>query len=446
MVITKMSLHRRTFLRGLGTTIALPLLDAMVPALSAFSRTAATPARRLGFVYIPNGANMATWTPTGVGPGFALSPTLRPLAPFQDRISVLSGIGNSPADAGGDGGGDHSRGPAAWLNATHPKKTEGADIRAGTTIDQIVAREFAKVTQLASLELATEATDSVGNCGAGYSCAYQDTLSWRSPTTPLQMEIDPRVVFERLFGDGSDPAERRGQMRAQRSILDAVTEELTTLNKKLGPGDRVRTDEYLEAVREIERRIQKTEGQNAVLDVKLPNRPDGVPESFEEHCKLMFDLQVLAYEADITRVITFMMCRELSQRTYVNLGVPDPHHALSHHQRNPENLTKLAKINTYHVQLFAYYLNKLQSTPDGDGSLLDHVMILYGGGISDGDMHNHSPLPLLLAGGGAGNVKGRGHLEYPKDTPLANLLVTIADKMGTPIESIGNSTGHLSDI
>ena len=444
MIITKACLPRRTFLRGMGVTLAVPLLDAMVPALSAMAKTAADPVKRLGFVYIPNGANMAAWTPQGEGRSFEFTNVMTPLQPFRDRITVLSGLANKPADAWGDGGGDHSRGPAAYLNGVHPKRTEGADIQAATTIDQIVARKVGTETQLASLELSTEATDLVGNCGgAGYSCVYIDTLCWRSPTTPLPLENNPRTVFEQLFGDGTTAAERSRQLRENRSILDAVTRELAGFQRKLGAADRTRVNEYLEAIREIERRIQRAE-QQSDLNLSLPDRPIGIPESWEEHVKLMFDLQVLAYQADITRVITFMMSRELSQRAYVNLGITDPHHGISHHQDDPEKLAKLAKINAYHLTLLTYYLEKLRATPDGDGSLLDHVMILYGGGLADGNLHTHAPLPVLLAGGASGALRGGHHVQYPKDTPLANLLLSMVHKMGVPSDNIGDSTEPLT--
>jgi hypothetical protein len=442
MVITKKALPRRTFLRGMGATLALPLLDAMVPALSAIARTPAQPLRRLGFVYIPNGANMATWTPAGGG-SLELSRALSPLAPFREQITVVSNLGNKPAEAWGDGGGDHSRGPAAWLNAVHPKKTEGADIQAAVTIDQVAAQAIGRDTQFASLELATEATDLVGDCGgAGYSCVYIDTLCWRSATTPLPMENNPRTVFDQLFGDGSSPAERKSILAQNSSILDSVAGELGTLRRQLGPGDRVRVTEYADAIREVERRIQKAEQQNQ-LQLTLPERPIGIPESFEEHCKLMFDLQVLAYQADITRVITFMLSRELSQRTYVGIGVSDPHHGISHHQNDPEKLAKLTKVNAYHAQLLAYYLERLKATPDGEGTLLDHVLLMYGGGISDGNLHTHAPLPILLAGGAAGHLKGGRHVQADRDTPLANLLVSILQKMEVPADRVGDSTGSL---
>ncbi len=447
MMITRMALPRRTFLRGMGATLALPLLDCMVPALSAMSATAAKPVRRLGCVYLPNGANMAAWMPTGTGTTFDWSPTLAPLAPFRDRLTVTSGLDSYPAESWGDGGGDHNRAPATWLNATHPKKTEGADIRAGTTIDQIVAQQLGAETQLASLEMALERSDMVGACSAvGYSCVYSDTISWRTPTTPLPMENNPRTVFERMFGDGTNAAERLAQMRLDRSILDTIAQELGGLRKALGPADRRRVAEYLDAIRDVERRIQKSEEQSARLDRPLPDRPLGVPETFGEHCRLMFDLQVLAFQADITRVITFLVGRELTNRTYPDIGVPDPHHATSHHQNNPERLEKIAKIDRYHAQLFAEFLDKLRAIPDGDGTLLDHSLILYGSGLSDGNVHAHTTLPLVVAGGGAGQVKGGRHLQYPKGTPMANLLVSLVNKMGVPIESFGDSTGPLENF
>lgn len=446
MMISKMSLPRRTFLRGLGATLALPMLDAMVPALSAMTRSAATPVRRIGFIYVPNGVNVARWMPTGVGATFELSPTLSPIAPFREHITVLSGLDSDPGESWGAGGGDHARAQPAWLSATHPKKAE-AHVRGGTTIDQIVAQHLGNQTQLGSLEVALERTDLVGACSSvGYSCVYTDTISWRTPTTPLPMDNNPRTVFERMFGEGTNAAERLAHMRRNRSILDAITQQIAALNRTLGPGDRVRIDEYLYSIRDVERRIQKAEQQSARLDVLLPDRPSGAPESFDEHCKLMFDLQVLAYQADITRVISFLVTQEFTNRTYPNLGVTDPHHGTSHHQDNPEKLEKLARIDTYHVQLLAYYLEKLQATPDGDGNLLDHSMILYGGGLSDGNVHAHVNLPLLVAGGGAGKHKGGRHLQYPKGTPMANLLVSLVTKMGVPTESIGDSKGPLADF
>jgi len=445
VLITRRALPRRAILKGMGTTLALPLLDAMVPAATTTAQTAAAPVRRLGFVYVPNGANMAHWTPAEAGKTFDLSPILQPLAPLKDRVVVVSGLGNSPADAWGDGGGDHSRGPAAWLSAVHPKRTEGADIHAGTTIDQLVAQRMGGHTQLASLELATEATGLVGDCGgAGYSCVYIDTLCWRTPTSPLPMETNPRVVFELMFGDGATREQRAIRLRENRSILDAVTAELGRLRTRLGTPDRTRINEYLDAVREVERRIQHAEAQERKSELALPDRPVGVPDDFEEHVAVMFELQALAFQADVTRVTTFMLSRELSQRAYTKLGISDPHHAISHHQDDPDKLAKIAKINTYHVSLFASYLERLRTTPDGDGSLLDHTLILYGGGMADGNLHSHSPLPVVLAGGAAGRLAGGRHLSQPLDTPFANLLLSIGQLMDLPIDRFGDSRGALS--
>ena len=445
MIITKISLPRRTFLRGIGATMALPLLDAMVPAASALAATAAAPVQRLGFIYIPNGANMSQWTPATDGRGFALSPSLTPLEPVREQVIVPTGLAHRQAEAWGDGNGEHSRASGVWLNGIHPKRTEGADVRAGTTADQLAARVLGKDTPLPSLELAIENSYVVGNCDNGYSCVYTNTISWASPTTPLPMEHNPRVVFERLFGEGGTTAERMTRMQEDRSILDAVREDMHALQKSLGPGDRTRVTQYLDAVREIERRIQRAEAQaeEATLPEDLA-RPVGIPDSFDEHMKLMFDLQALAFQADVTRVFTFLIGREQTAQSYPGIGVPEPHHATSHHQMNPNKLENYAKINTYHVSLLSRFLQQLGATEDGDGSLLDHSMILYGGGISDGDQHSHIDLPLVLAGGGAGQLRGDRHLRYPTDTPMTNLLLALLDKAGVHAEQFGDSTGHLN--
>ena len=444
MIITKMALPRRTFLRGLGASLALPLLDAMVPAATALAQTAARPTKRLGFIYIPNGANMAKWTPGAEG-ALELSPTLSPLAPVRDHVVIPTGLAHRQAEAWGDGNGEHSRASGVWLNGVHPKRTEGADVRAGTTADQLAARELGKDTPLPSLEIALENSFVVGNCDNGYSCVYTNTISWRTPTTPLPMEHNPRVVFERLFGEGGTTAQRVERLREDRSILDAVREDMTRLERTLGAGDRARVSQYLDAVREIERRIQQTEAQadNADLPENLA-RPVGIPESFDDHARLMFDLQALAFQADITRVFTFLIGREQSAQSYPEIGVPDPHHATSHHQMDPAKLEQYAKINTYHVDLLASFLETLQSAPDGDGSLLDQSLVLYGGGISDGDQHSHIDLPLVLAGGGAGQLQGGRHVRYPTDTPMTNLLLAMLDKVGVHADQFGDSTGHLS--
>ena len=391
MVITKKALPRRTFLRGAGATLALPLLDAMVPALSALSRTEAAPVSRFGFIYFPNGANMAQWPCSGEGASFQLSRTLAPLAPVCDAVTELSGLDNAPADAWGDGSGDHPRAGAAWLNAMHPRKSEGADIRAGTTIDQIAAARFGEDTPLGSLELCLEPAGWVGTCGgSGYSCAYTDTIAWRTPTTPLPMEHNPRNVFNRLFGNGATPEARDVQRALNRSILDSVTEEIAGLEQQIGPSDRMRLVEYLDAVREVERRIERTEAKSAAMP--SVDQPPGVPDTIEAHCKLMYDLQVLAFQADVTRVVTFQLGRETSQRTFPEIGVPEPHHSTSHNPNEAVRYEKISRIDTYLVELFAHFLEKLRDTPDGDGSLLDHVVVLYGAGMSDGDSHIHTSL------------------------------------------------------
>jgi hypothetical protein len=443
MMITKLALPRRTFLRGVGATLALPLLDAMVPALSAFAKTPGRPVSRLGFIYVPNGAIMAKWTPADSGRGFELSPTLAPLQPFREQTLVVSGLAQLQANSFDDGAGDHSRGTAAWLSGIHAKRTEGADVQLGITADQIAAREFGQSTQLASLELALETIDLVGNCDNGYSCTYMNTLSWRSATTPLPVETNPRRVFRRLFGQGDSPEQRLARLQEDRSILDSVLQDAARLQRSLGPSDTHRLTEYLDAIRDLERRIQRAEEQNAASELPLIDVPGGVPATFEEHIDLMFDLQVLAYQADITRVITFLVGRELSNRTYPAIAINEAHHALSHHQKNAEKIAKLAKIDTYLVQKLTSFLEKLRATPDGDGSLLDSLTLVYGSGLSDGNRHDHSPLPILVVGGGAGKIKGGAHLACPKDTPMANLLLTVLGTAGVREEKLGDSTGAL---
>ena len=445
MVNSGMSVPRRTFLRGVGATVALPFLDAMVPTLSAMSRTAASPTTRLGFLYVPNGVIMDYLTPKEVGHGFKFTPILQPLEPLRDRVVVVSGLASNPAESWGDGAGDHARGTTAWLSAAHPKRTEGKDLRAGKTIDQVVADEVGSETQLRSLELAVDDFSVVGTCDSGYSCAYLNTLSWRTPTTPLPMQTNPRVVFERLFGDGGTPEERALQARTDKSILDSVIEAAGRFQRRLGPEDRNRVNEYLDAIRELERRIDRVEQQTA-NDVEVLDAPVGIPDKIDEHIRLMLDLQVLAYQADITRVSTFMIAREISQRTYGMIGVPEPHHGLSHHGGDRAKIDRLIKIDTYHMSLLAYFLEKLQSVSDGDGSLLDHSAILYGGCISNGNAHSHAPLPAVVAGGAAGRIRGDRHLMYPDQTPMANLLLSLASKAGVDLEKIGDSTEMLSEV
>jgi hypothetical protein len=445
MIVTKKAIPRRTVLRGLGASLALPLLDGMVPALTAQVRTAAAPVRRFGIVYVPNGIVMKNWTPAVEGPAFEFTPILQPLAGFREHVLVATGLHNRGVDQIHDGG------APAYLTSSPPRRTQGSDLRAGISVDQVLGREFGRHTQLASLELALEANDDAGTCGAGYTCAYTNTICWRGPTTPLPMEANPRVVFERLLGDGgsTESAARLGRINQDRSLLDAVTDKVARLQRGLGVRDRGKLTEYLEAVRDIERRIQKAEAQS---DQQLPEieQPQGIPATFEEHAKLMFDLQVLAYQTDLTRVITFMVSREYSGRTYPEIGVPDAHHPISHHQKDEDKLDKLTKISTYHAALFAYYLEKLRSTPDGDGSLLDHLMILYGGGISDSDRHSTENLPILLVGGGAGALKGGRHVRYPDTTPMANLHVALMNKLGVPTEQFGErflaSTGEVDQL
>src|SRR5258706_10310785 len=449
MVITKVMLPRRTFLRGMGVSVALPLLDAMVPALSALSKPAASPVRRLGFVYTPNGATMSAWTPKQEGLLVdELSPTLSPLAPFRDQVIVPTGLSQRQAESFGDGNGEHSRGQTVWLSGVHPKRTEGADVRAGTTVDQIAAQVLGKDTPLLSIEMALEQNYLVGNCDNGYSCVYWNTVSWRNPKTPLPMEVNPRVVFERMFGDGGTPSQRLAQIREDRSILDSVRDAISGLQNRLGASDRTRMTEYLDSMREIERRIQVAERQAGESPIALPDRPIGAPESYDDHAKLMFDLAVLAFQADITRVFTLLLGREQTNRPYPFLGVPEAHHSVSHHQGDPVKLAKAAKINTYHIELLARFATKLRETPDGDGNLLDHSMLLQGGGLSNSDQHSHIDLPLVVVGGGGGQLKGGRHLRFPKDTPMNNLHMSLLDKVGLDVSNFGDSTGtiHLEPL
>src|SRR5215471_8676265 len=447
MIVTRKALPRRMFLRGMGTAVALPFLDGMVPAFAAPSATA--PVRRLGVAYVPNGIQMEQWTPAVEGTGFELTPTLAPLAPFRDRLVVISGLASKPAmPLPGEGTGDHVRAASTFLTGAHPKKTEGPDIRVGISMDQIAARTLGKDTQLASLELAVDATELIGACEAGYSCAYSNTLSWRDATTPLPMENKPRVVFERLFGnsDNTTRAARLARIEADKSILDSLLQDVALFQKRIGPNDRAKLDQYLEAIRDLERRIQRAEAQ---ADKELPEmeRPSGgIPATFQEHARLMFDMQLLAYQSDMTRVVTFLMSREVSPRTYTEIGIPDPHHGLSHHGNNPVSMEKLAKLNRYHIEQFAYFLGKLKATPDGDGTLLDHVTLIYGAGISDSNRHVHTNLPVLVAGGGSGQIKGGRAVRVAEETPLANLHLSLLAKLGTPVETLGDSTGRLAPL
>jgi hypothetical protein len=447
MLIMKKALPRRTFLRGMGAAVGLPLLDAMVPALSAMAQTAARPTRRLGFVYMPNGvaknSSIDYWTPAAVGRDFEFSRILTPLAPFRERMVVVSGLDHNQAEAGDDGAsGDHTRGTSSWLTGVYPKRTEGADVRNGISADQIAASVLGKDTVLPSLELAIDLNFLAGQCENSYSCAYLNTLAWTSPTTPLPTENNPRIVFERLFGDGGTAERRTAQARRNQSILDSVLADLNRLQQRLGAGDRTKVGDYLDAVREVERRIQGVE-KRAGAELPTLERPKGIPERFDEHVKLMYELQWLAFRADITRVVTFMLGRELNFRTYPEIDVTEGHHGLSHHGDRPEQIDKYAKVGTYQAELFAWFLQKLAATPEGDGSLLDHSLFLYGAGLSNPNTHAHTDLPLLVVGGGAGRLEGGRHLAFPGQTPMTNLLLNLLDKAGVPADTLGDSTGRL---
>jgi hypothetical protein len=446
MMIFKKAIPRRTFLRGVGTALALPLLDGMVPSFASAAESGKSRVR-LSIAYVPNGIIMDTWTPQAEGALTELPHTLKPLEAFRDQIAVLSGLDLKCANQlPGEGGGDHARGAAAFLTGVHPVPTQGANMRMGISMDQVAAQHLASQTQLASLELALDDNDLVGTCDVNFSCAYSNTISWRSATTPLPMENKPRLVFERLFGDSdsTDPALRMKRMREDRSILDSVMDGAAKLATGLGPNDRRKLNEWTDAIRDIERRIQVAEEQG---DQELPalDRPAGTPATFEEHAKLMFDLQVLAYQADLTRVITFMIGREKNERAYREIGIGDSFHPLTHHQHRPEMVEKVVKINTFHIQNLAYFLEKLRATPDGDGTLLDHVALLYGSGISDGNVHSHDSLPILLAGGAAGQIKGGRHVRYTNNL-LLNLHLSLLDMMGVPVEKLGESTGKLGPL
>ena len=437
MFITRKSLPRRTFLRSAGATLALPLLESMIPAATALAKTAAAPQRRLGFVYIPHGVIMDDWTPQGAATGFELPPILKPLEPFRDSLVVVSNLTAPPSN------GSHATASGGWLTGTSPKRTDGPDFRAGTTMDQLVARAIGQDTTFPSLEVATEDfTGLVGACDPGYSCAYMNTLNWQTPTTPLPMEINPRTLFDRMFGGGNTREERLARMRTDRSVLDLVKADLADLSIDLGQTDKARLDEYLGHVREVERRIQRTE-QQADTQLAVPGAPIGVPEAFEEHVAVLFDLLALAYEADLSRVFTFMMAREVSQRTYPQIGVTEPHHSISHHGNKPDKIAGHARINVYHMQLFAKFLQRLRSTSDGDGTLLDHSLIVYGSGMSNGNGHTPSPLPLAVVGRGAGLVKGDRHIAAKDLTPMANVLLDIGVKFGADVDTFGISTGRL---
>ena len=437
MFITKKHLSRRAFIRGgVGATIALPFLDAMVPAQTPLARTAAAPAQRFGFIYVPHGSIMKDWTPAQEGAGFEFSPILKPLERFRDRLTVLTNLSNN-----GENG--HSVSTAMWLSGTFPAK--GSLIHLNTTVDQMIAQHLGQGTTFPSIELATEDHSShLGSCAGDFLCSYMSTISWRTPTQPLPMEINPRVVFERMFGgDAATPQERRARLDRNNSLLDAIGESVADLQRGLGQRDRAKLTEYLDNVREIERRIQQAEKQRTETLLEVPATPIGVPESWEEHVKLMFELMALAYQGNLTRVVSFMMARELSTLSYPQIGVADGHHPVSHNNGVPEQVAKKAKIDSYHLALFAGFLERLRSTPDGDGNLLDHSMFVYGSGMSNGNLHSHDNLPILVAGGGAGRLKGDRHLKFKANTPLSNLMMAVLDKAGVPTEKFGDSSGRI---
>jgi hypothetical protein len=446
MIITRKAISRRTVLRGMGTVVALPLLDAMVPALTAQVKTPANAVRRLGVVYHPNGVIYENWLPKEVGRDFTLSRTLAPLEPFRDQLIVVTGLSSQQAEALGDGGGDHSRASGSYLTGVHVKKSDSV-VENGVSMDQIAAKAFERQTQLSSLQLTADDNSLVGACDVGYSCAYSSTLSWLTPTLPLMAENNPRVVFERLFGssESTDAAVRASRLRQDKSILDSVTARVKQLQQKLGPGDNTKLTNYLDSLRDVERRIQKAEEQSGRQGPDV-DRPAGVPDGFEPHVQLLYDLQVLAYQSDLTRVITFMYGREQTGRPYPQIGIPEPHHPLTHHQNDPSKMEKCTAIQLYHVALFATYLEKLRATSDGDGSLLDHLVLLFGGGICNSDRHTHGPLPTLVAGGGAGTITGGRHIVYPENTPLTNLQLTLLNKVGVPAETLGDSTGQFREL
>lgn len=441
-MITGTALPRRTFLRGMGATVALPFLDAMTPAFASPSK----PVPRVAFVYTANGVIMRDWTPAAEGAGFAFSKTLAPVEPFRDDLLVLTGLAHRNGEALGDGPGDHARAGASWLTGVHPKKTRGADIRNGMSVDQMLAGTIGRGTPLPSLELGLQDVRMVGGCDSGYSCAYSNTISWSSPTTPLPYENNPSRVFTRLFGDGdtTDPAVRAVRARQNRSLLDFVREDAARLRATLGAGDRRKLGDYLDSVREVERRIRNARYDGAALPVL--DRPDGIPPTFEEHVRLMSDLITIAFQADLTRVVTLMYSREGGNRTYRSIGVPDAHHGLSHHQNDPEKMARLQMIDRHHVATFAYLLGKLRAAQDENGSLLDHSMVVYGSSLSDSNAHTHDDLPTLLAGRGGGTLRGGRHLRYPDGTPMTNLFLTLLDRLGVHRDRIGDSTGRIAHL
>jgi hypothetical protein len=447
MIVTKKHLPRRTFLKGMGAAIALPMLDAMTPALSALGRSAAKAPLRMAFTYVPNGITMVDWTPKGAGAAFELARVMKPMEPFRQDMAVLSGLAHKNGYALGDGPGDHARAAASYLTGVHPRKTAGADIQNGISVDQIAAQHIGSETRFASLEIGCDDSRTVGNCDSGYSCAYTNSLAWRGPTTPMPPETNPRLVFERLFGDidtSLSPEARARRLRYRRSILDLVGERTTELSSTLGAADRRKLDEYLSSIREIEQRIERAEKDLTGLTPAI-DKPTGIPVLYADYVNLMFDLQLIAFQTDMTRVVTMMMGREGSMRTYPEIGVPDPHHPLTHHRGNVEWIERVTKVNELHMQLFSGFVAKMKATPDGDGTLLDHSVIVYGSGLSDGNRHTHEDLPVLLVGKG-GDFKLGNHLVYPAGTPMTNLYLTLLDRMGVQPEKLGDSTGMIEHL
>ena len=444
MFLTKKAISRRTILRGAGTAVALPLLDAMIPAFAPAATTA--PVKRFGVVYHPNGVIYDKWLPSGSGTNYELSPTLKALEPFKDKLIVITGLFSDQADPLGDGGGDHSRACGSYLTGVHVKKSDSI-LENAVSMDQIAAKAFERETQLSSLQMTADENSLLGSCDLGYSCAYSSTVSWLTPTLPLMAENNPRVLFERMFGssDSTDARVRAARLKQDRSLLDSVNDRVSQLQRKLGTADNRKMNDYLAALRDVERRIQKAEEQSSK---ELPDvhQPAGIPDNFVDQVRLLYDLQLLAYQSDLTRVITFLYGREQTGRPYPQIGVPEPHHPLTHHQNDPVKMEKCTRIQRHHIELFAEYLEKLRNTPDGDGSLLDHVILLFGSGISNSDRHTHGPLPTFVVGGGAGTLKGGRHLIYPEHTPLTNLQLTLLNKLGVPAEKLGDSTGQFKEL
>ena len=441
MILTQKALPRRTFLRTVGATMALPMLDAMIPAATAASKTPLGQAKRLGFVFMPMGCDESRWTPGSEGDLSQLSPILQSLEPVKDQLSVLTNMELANAYPG-----SHATSNSSFLSAAKARHTEGNDYYLGTTVDQVAAKQLGQHTQLPSLELSMDLMQTVGQCDNGYACVYQNNLSWSTPTTPLPAEAHPRMVFESLFGDGGSAKERQAALKERASLLDAFRQDVARLKRDLGAADRARMDDYLETIREVERRIQQAEA--SVGDHPLPDldRPIGVPAAYADHARLMFDLQCLAYQGDVTRVITFQLARETSNRTYPEIGVPDPHHPLSHHGNDPDKIARMAKINQFHVSLFSEYVQKLKATPDGDGSLLDSTLLLYGSGIGNPNIHDHTNLPTLVAGGAATGMRGNRHIRYHQPTPLANLHLSLLDRVGVRLDAFADSDGKLEEL